>query len=62
MRYAQLQDEVLTCIMAQCRNHCPLDVVIGYHELKSFDALIMAIAQAEEQGLSLHQVIQMIRG
>lgn len=60
MRHAQLQDEVLSHIMAQCREHCPLDIANSYHELKSFDALLLAITQAEESGVPLCQMVEVM--
>jgi hypothetical protein len=46
--------------MAQCREHCPLDIANSYHELKSFDALLLAITQAEESGVPLCQMVEVM--
>ncbi len=49
MEYARLQDEILTTIMENCWSMLPLEIIMFYHEHKSFDQLLQMIREKEEK-------------
>jgi len=49
MEYVKLQDEILTIIMKNCRSMLPLEIIMFYHEHKSFDQLLQMIREKEEK-------------